>query len=141
MKTKTQKTNRKSQKTGLLNRPEQSSTENPAGNLKINERTSLDATHRANRGLHKEFVLNFMKMQLPEQYAKTEIVGRWLWLDFPYDFKNRVIVNALWKLGFHFNQRRYIWQHPCGAFAPHQPHPGDPRKKYGSHFPSDIQPA
>jgi hypothetical protein len=44
-------------------------------------------------------------------------------------------------LGFHWNQRRGVWQHPCGSFNPFGIHPADPRAKYRSYFPADILPA
>jgi hypothetical protein len=44
----------------------------------------------------------------------------------------------LWALGFHWNQRRNVWQHPCGMFDPLGSHPTDPRAKYRSYFPADV---
>lgn len=89
------------------------------------------AKHRANRELPMQSVLNFLKTRLPQQYQLAEIVGKWVWLEFP---KRRTIANALWYMGFHWNQRRNVWQHPCGACAPFASHPQDPRIKYGSYF-------
>jgi hypothetical protein len=43
-----------------------------------------------------------------------------------------------WALGFHWNQRRGVWQHPCGSFNPFGIHPADPRAKYRSYFPADV---
>jgi hypothetical protein len=106
--------------------------------IQAQERVALIETRRANRELPKEVVLNFIKSELPQQYEMAEIVGRWIWLNIPKN-KHRATVNTLWRLGFHWNQRRCVWQHPCGAFAPYTPHPGDPREKYGSHFPADVQ--
>jgi hypothetical protein len=99
----------------------------------IKEKVRLFNERRANRELKNEAVLNLLKTQLPQQYELAEIVGRWIWLDVPRN-KYRAAVNTLWRLGFHWNQRRHVWQHPCGVFAPYTPHPGDPREKYGSHF-------
>ena len=45
------------------------------------------------------------------------------------------------RLGFHWNQRRCVWQHPCGACAPFAAHPQDPRSKYGSYYAADLKPA
>ena len=94
-------------------------------------KTRAFAAHRANRELPTQTVLDLLKAQLPTQYELVEIVGRWVWLDFPAH-THRAAANVLWRLGFHWNQRRCVWQHPCGACAPYNVHSGDPRSKYGS---------
>jgi len=94
-------------------------------------KTRAFAAHRANRELSTKTVLDLLKAQLPSQYELAEIVGRWIWLDFPAR-SHRAAANTLWRLGFHWNQRRCLWQHPCGACAPYSTHSGDPRDKYGS---------
>lgn len=96
---------------------------------KTSERAS--AAHRANRELPSQTVLALLKTELPKQYELAEIVGRWIWLDFPAA-THRAAANTLWRLGFHWNQRRCLWQHPCGATAAYSVHTGDPRRKYGS---------
>jgi hypothetical protein len=48
---------------------------------------------------------------------------------------------AITPLGFHWNKRRGVWQHPCGSFDPLGSHPTDPRAKYRSYFPADVLPA
>jgi hypothetical protein len=93
-----------------------------------------------NRELPTNTVLEFLRKQLPEQYELAEIVGKWIWLEFP-KASNRAAVNTLYRLGFHWNQRRCVWQHPCGACAPFASHPQDPRSKYGSYFAADMNPA
>ena len=93
-----------------------------------------------NRELPTQKVLEFLRAQLPEQYELAEIVGKWIWLDLP-KASHRAAANTLCRLGFHWNQRRCVWQHPCGAFAPYSSHPGEPRAKYGSRFAADIQTA
>ena len=123
----------KNQNQGLKSRPEQVSTGDTGAEQQIRERVALIETRRANRELRTDAVLNSLKSQLPQQYEMAEIVGRWIWLEFPKD-KHRAATNTLWRLGFHWNQRRCVWQHPCGAFAPYASHPGDPREKYGSQF-------
>jgi hypothetical protein len=102
------------------------------------ERVSIK--HNANRELSTQAVLELLKTQLPRQYELAEVVGKWIWLDFPAA-SHRAAANTLHRLGFHWNQRRCIWQHPCGAFAPYTAHPTDPRTKYGSRFAADIKPA
>ena len=122
------KTNTQNQKSGLKSRPEQLNTERDNGK------------HNANRELPTNIVLEFLRKQLPQQYELAEVVGKWIWLDFtPY--RQRLAANALWRLGFHWNQRRCVWQHPCGACAPYATHPNDPRSKYGSYFAADVLPA
>ena len=102
------------------------------------ERVSIK--HNANRELPTQKVLELLKAQLPRQYELAEVVGKWIWLEFPAA-SHRAAANTLWHLGFHWNQRRCVWQHPCGAFAPYAAHPTDPRTKYGSRFAADINPA
>lgn len=94
--------------------------------------------HNANRELSTQKVLDFLRSHLPQQYELAEIVGKWIWLDFPSE-SHRAAANTLWRLGFHWNQRRCVWQHPCGAFAPYSPHPTDPRSKYGSQFATEAK--
>ncbi|HEY4414522.1 MAG TPA: hypothetical protein VGO57_02430 [Verrucomicrobiae bacterium] len=102
------------------------------------ERVSVK--HNANRELPTQKVLDLLKRELPGQYELAEIVGKWVWLDFP-KASQRAAVNTLYRLGFHWNQRRCVWQHPCGACAPYAAHPHDPRSKYGSYFAAAVQPA
>jgi hypothetical protein len=40
-----------------------------------------------------------------------------------------------------WNQRRGVWQHPCGRFDPLGSHPTDSRAKYRCYFPADVLPA
>jgi hypothetical protein len=86
-----------------------------------------------NRELPTQKVLDLLKRELPQQYELAEIVGKWIWLEFP-KASHRAAANTLHRLGFHWNNRRCVWQHPCGACAPYAAHPQDPRSKYGSYF-------
>jgi hypothetical protein len=95
------------------------------------------ARPNANRELPTLSVLALLKAQLPQQYELAEIVGRWVWLEFPAR-THRAVANTLWRLGFHWNQRRCLWQHPCGACAPYSVHTGDPRSKYGSRLATNF---
>ena len=124
------KTNSQNQNSRLQNRPEQLDT----------QRQQAEAKHKANRELPLEKVLDYLRAQLPQQYELAEIVGQWVWIEFPKD-THRLAANTLWRLGFHWNQRRCVWQHPCGAFAPYSPHPGDPRSKYGSQLVTNLKTA
>jgi hypothetical protein len=102
--------------------------------------TWVSIKHNANRELPTQKVLDLLKKELPLQYELAEIVGKWIWLDFPAA-SHRAAANTLYRLGFHWNQRRCVWQHPCGACAPYAAHPKDPRTKYGSYFAADVKPA
>ena len=102
------------------------------------ERVSVK--HNANRELSTQTVLDLLKRELPSQYELAEIVGKWIWLDFPRA-SHRAAAKTLYRLGFHWNQRRCVWQHPCGACAPYASHPKDPRSKYRSYFAADVLPA
>src|ERR1039457_5193935 len=105
----------------------------PANADQLSSRTErVSFQHTANRELQAERVLDLLKAQLPRQYELAEIVGKWIWLEFPAA-SHRAAANTLWRLGFHWNQRRCVWQHPCGACAPYAAHPNDPRTKYGSY--------
>jgi len=95
------------------------------------------ARYSANRELSTLSVLALLKAQLPQQYELAEIVGRWVWLEFPAR-THRAVAKTLWRLGFHWNQRRCLWQHPCGACAPYSVHTGDPRSKYGSRLATNF---
>jgi hypothetical protein len=95
--------------------------------------------YNANRELPTQTVLDLLKAQLPRQYELAEIVGKWIWLEFPAA-SHRAATSVLMRLGFHWNQRRGVWQHPCKACAPFAAHPQDPRAKYGSYFAADLKP-
>jgi len=96
--------------------------------------------HCANRQLSTEAVLNQLRTRLPQQYGLAEVVGKWIWLDVSPASKPG-LASVLWALGFHWNARRNVWQHPCGKFDPLGSHPADPRAKYRAYFPADLQPA
>jgi hypothetical protein len=96
--------------------------------------------HCANRKLSTETVLNYLRTRLPRQYELAEVVGKWVWLEVS-PARQPHLAALLWALGFHWNQRRGVWQHPCGLYAPLGSHPHDPRTKYRSYFPADILPA
>ena len=110
-----------------------------AGQLSSNKQTGF-IQHCANRGLSTEKVLNCLRTQLPQQYELAEVVGKWVWLDVS-PARKPMLAKMLWALGFHWNQRRGVWQHPCGKFDPLGSHPTDPRAKYRCYFPADVLPA
>ena len=102
-----------------------------------NGRPSAVSKHQMNRGLSTEAVLNCLRTKLPQQYEQAEVVGKWVWLDVS-PARKPMLAKVLWSLGFHWNQRRGVWQHPCGKFDPLGSHPTDPRTKYRSYFPADV---
>jgi hypothetical protein len=95
--------------------------------------------HCANRKLSTDAVLNYLRAKLPKQYELAEVVGKWVWLDVSPSSKPGLAA-VLWSLGFHWNSRRRIWQHPCGKFDPLGAHPSDPRNRYRFYFPADVIP-
>ena len=96
--------------------------------------------HCTNRRLPTDKVLNCLRTQLPQEYGLAEVVGKWVWLDVS-PARKPGLASVLWTLGFHWNQRRGVWQHPCGRFNPFGAHPADPHAKYRSYFPADVLPA
>jgi hypothetical protein len=124
MKTKAQNTNKKNQQSGLLNRPEQSSTEN---------RPKIDmALRRANRKLETEKLLALLRSETPNFFELAEVVGKWVWIQFS-DKQPSDVTKVLAELGFHWNNTRQTWQHPCGTITDERA-TYDPRKRYGSYF-------
>jgi len=109
-----------------------------AGQLSSKSRERV-SKYNYNRELPTQTVLELLKAQLPRQYELAEIVGKWVWLEFP-KASHRAATTTLARLGFHWNSRRCVWQHPCGACAPFASHPKDPRAKYGSYFAADLKP-
>jgi hypothetical protein len=94
--------------------------------------------HCANRQLATRTVLKLLRAQLPGQYELAEIVGKLIRLEFSA-VSHRAAANTRWRLGFHWNQRRCVWQHPCGAGTPYNNiHSDDPRAKYSSRFAAEA---
>jgi len=102
-------------------------------------KTKTFAAHCANRRLSTNKVLECLRTRLPQEYGLAEVVGQWVWLDVS-PTRKPALANLLWRLGFHWNQRRGVWQHPCGMFDPLGSHPTDPRAKYRCYFPADVLP-
>jgi hypothetical protein len=61
----------------------------------------------------------------------AEVVGNWIWITF-YEQPEAQVRQELSQLGFHWNNVRKCWQHPCGHVAAGTK--DDPRHKYGSKF-------
>lgn len=104
------------------------------------EQLSTSSTHRvnfqrreANRNLDTSNLLNLLRREAPRFHDLAEIVGQWVWVQFDGKQPRRV-TSLLSELGFHWNRRRQLWQHPCGVFIS-QRSTDDPRRRYGSRQP------
>ena len=81
-------------------------------------------------------VLAVLKEQLPEVWELSEVVGQWVWIEFPTK-PSDTVRETLLDMGFHWNHRRVAWQHACGKFTHHSP--GNPRWKYLSVPASEME--
>jgi hypothetical protein len=93
------------------------------------------AKRQANRQLPTEAVVSLLRTNAPDFFALAEVVGQWVWIQFA-DKQPRAITRQLAELGFHWNAKRQLWQHPCGHLTDGSP--TDPRTKYGSHHPAEA---
>ena len=137
MKTNTNKSNKNQNtpKEGLLTRPEQLGTKQTAVN-----RPKIDlALRRTNRKLETEKLLALLRSETPTFFELAEVVGKWVWIQFT-DKQPSSVTRILAELGFHWNNTRQAWQHPCGTI-PDERATYDPRKRYGSYFAADQKPA
>ena len=96
------------------------------------------AARRYNRGLPTERVLRLLEAKAPRFWELAEVVGKWVWIRFD-DKQPPTITAELSELGFHWNNRRQVWQHPCGQVMSGVYY--DPRRRYGSFFPADQKAA
>jgi len=101
------------------------------------QRIDFVRRHR-NRGLRTESLLNLIRREAPEFWDLAEVVGRWVWIQFEGKQPSRITA-ALSEFGFHWNNRRQVWQHPCGTITSSSNQ--DPRRKYRSYFPADLNSA
>ena len=121
---------------GLQNRSEQLGSETQ----KPDKRIPIDFDlRRQNRTLSTEKVLNLLQQEAPRFYELAEVVGKWIWIQFT-EKQPREITAVLAQLGFHWNNTRQVWQHPCGE-ALKEAASYDPRERYGSRFPADTKAA
>jgi hypothetical protein len=97
------------------------------------------ALRYANRALPTENLLSLLRTQAPDFYKLAEVIGKWVWIQFT-EKQPSEITRALSELGFHWNNTRQAWQHPCGS-VPVEAATYDPRRRYGSYFAADVQPA
>ena len=120
------KTKLKNQKSELQSRPEQLST-STGNRAQINY-----AKRRENRSLETEKLLSLLQNETPNFFELAEVVGKWVWIQFS-DKQPPTVTRVLAELGFHWNNTRQAWQHPCGTIV-EEPATYDPRKRYGSYF-------
>jgi hypothetical protein len=122
-------TAKQNQQIGLLSRSEQLGTEN---------RPEIDfALRRANRALETEKLLALLRSDAPRFFEIAEVVGKWVWIQFS-DKQPPTITSVLAELGFHWNNARQAWQHPCGTIRRERA-TFDPRKRYRSYFAADMK--
>jgi hypothetical protein len=88
-----------------------------------------------NRALSTDKVLALLRQWMPAEYELAEVVGKWVWITFPQPPPEKVR-GQLSQFGFHWNNARKCWQHPCGQFAT-EGSGADPRQKYGTRFAAD----
>lgn len=126
------KTKSQNQKSERQNRADQqlSTGNRPKINLQL---------RRANRKLETEKLLSLLRSETPNFFALAEVVGKWVWIQFS-DKQPPTVTRVLAELGFHWNNTRQAWQHPCGTII-EEPANYDPRKRYGSYFAADVKPA
>lgn len=115
------------QRQGLQARPEQQQSTKQTASEQNTSVVRVDfAKRQANRELPTERVIELLKSALPIAYERAEVVGKWIWVAFT-DKQPQSLTAQLSQLGFHWNNRRQVWQHPCGVF---KGEPVDPRSKY-----------
>ncbi len=93
---------------------------------------------RANRTLETEKLLALLRSDAPRFFEIAEVVGKWVWIQFS-DKQPPTITSLLAELGFHWNNNRQAWQHPCGTIRRERA-AFDPRKRYRSYFAADAKP-
>jgi hypothetical protein len=91
---------------------------------------------RVNRSLDRETLLAVLRGSAPRFFDLAEVVGKWVWIQFQQQPAVE-IRQQLAELGFHWNNARQAWQHPCGLYR-HEAANFDPRRVYGSYFAADF---
>jgi hypothetical protein len=94
---------------------------------------------RVNRQLPAEKLIAVLRAEAPRFFEVAEIVGKWVWVQFN-EKQPREVTSVLAQLGFHWNNKRQLWQHPCGTYRD-EASVYDPRKKYRAYFAADQQTA
>jgi hypothetical protein len=85
------------------------------------------ALHQQHRSLELARVLAMVRQHVGRQWWSTEVVGSWVWVHQSPGLR-QVERSALFELGFHWNPRRQVWQHPCGLLTP--PAADGPLRRY-----------
>jgi hypothetical protein len=83
-----------------------------------------------------ENLLRLLRTRCPRFFELAGVVGRWVWIQF----ERQPAVETrrrLAQLGFHWNNTRQAWQHPCGVQRDRRVR-FDPRRKFGSYFAADL---
>ena len=115
------------------------SSTNTSSSRTTDTRPRIDMAKRtANRQLATRDLLALLRSEAPSLYEIAQVVGKWVWVQFA-DRQPPEITSQLAQLGFHWNNKRQVWQHPCGVLT--EGSPDDPREKYGTLFAADAQPA
>jgi hypothetical protein len=94
------------------------------------------ARRRVNRSLDTLRLLNLLRSRAPEFFGMAEVVGKWVWIEFT-EKQPATVTSQLSELGFHWNNTRQAWQHPCGLRRSERA-TFDPRRMFGSYFPADL---
>ena len=125
------KTTTQNKKSELKSRTEQVGTgQRPQIDFKLRE---------ANRSLDTQSLLALLQSEAPNFFELAEVVGKWVWIQFDKKQPGEV-TRALAELGFHWNNVRQTWQHPCGSL-PVTRAIVDPRQKYRTYFAAAETPA
>jgi hypothetical protein len=105
--------------------PERKDNRERTGNL-----PPIDHEARAtNRKLDTETLIALLRDTLPSIARRATVVGSWVWLSF--DTAPEPTTRAqISQLGFHWNNTRQVWQHPCGKFTFGSK--SDPRDNYAT---------
>ena len=103
---------------------------------KPDSRPKIDMKRRnANRALNTDRLLDVLRTETPNFFDIAEVVGKWVWIQFS-DKQPPTVTSVLAELGFHWNNKRQSWQHPCGEYRDKRG-TVDPHQKYASYFPAD----
>jgi len=124
----------------LLEVPEQPATPSGEREREQDGRLPIDLERRrANRKLPAERLIALLRAEAPRFFEVAEVVGKWVWVQFN-EKQPREVTAVLAQLGFHWNNKRQVWQHPCGTYRD-EASVYDPRKKYRAYFAADQQTA
>jgi len=144
MKTNKQNKAEKKNKSELLSRSEQVSGNNNSQTATATEQQPAPqktvrpyvnfAERDRNRQLPTDKVLDTLRQFMPRAYELAEVVGKWILITFPEQPIEKLRAD-LSQLGFHWNNTRKCWQHPCGETLPRGQQ--NPRDKYATYFPAD----